>query len=106
MDREGSGINFKRIPTIVRQRRILKIDPTLLPRKEKDEDLRAVKLIKYKRDGTIEGRTCINGKPQRKCIPKEEASSPSMGLESLIITLIIDAQEEREIAILMSRGHI
>ena len=59
------------------------------------------KLIKHKRDDTIKDRTCVNSEPQQKYIPREEASSSTVGLKLLIIMLIIDTQEEQDITMLM-----
>ena len=60
--------------------------------------LRMVTVIKEKRCGKIKGRACANGKKQRKWIPPEDASAPTVALESLIITLLIDAYENRDVA--------
>ena len=45
---------------------------------------------KQKRDGTIKGRT---GNKQRDFISKEDASSPTVATESVLLTCIIDAEE-------------
>ena len=50
-------------------------------------------MIKEKRDGKIKGRACADGRKQRRCISKDEVSSPTVQLESLIITLLIDAHD-------------
>ena len=62
------------------------------------ECLRLITLIKEKRTGTIKGRACADGRPQRKTIPKEEATAPTVSLESLIMTLMVDANEDRDVA--------
>ena len=43
--------------------------------------LRTINLIKEKRDGVLKGRTCVDGRPQRAYIAKEDASSPTMLLD-------------------------
>ncbi len=60
--------------------------------------LRAINLIKEKRCGKIKGRTCADGRPHRTIIPREEAKSPTLSLEALIATLVIDAKEDRDVA--------
>ena len=50
-----------------------------------------------KRDGTIKGRMVYNGKPTREYFSKEEATSPTVSLESILITGVIDAHEERDV---------
>ena len=60
--------------------------------------LRLVTVVKEKRDGSLKGRTCADGRPQRAYISKEEASSPAVAIESLLTSLAIDALEDRDIA--------
>ena len=52
-----------------------------------------------KRDGSVKGRLCANGSIQRAYITKEEASSPTVTLEAVILTCLIDAMEGRDVAI-------
>ena len=61
--------------------------------------LNIITMIKEKRDGKIKARACADGRKQRRYIPKEEATSPTIQLESLIMSLIIDAKEGRDVAI-------
>ena len=60
--------------------------------------LRMITVIKEKRCGNLKGRACANGRPQRAYIPKEDTSSPTVALESLILSLIIDGHEGRDVA--------
>ena len=46
-----------------------------------------------KRNGDIKVRYCANGSTQRTYIPKEEASSPTVGTDSVLITGVIDAKQ-------------
>ena len=61
--------------------------------------MRAINLIKVKRDGKVKGRTCDDGSSQRKYVPREEASSKTISLESIMALLLINAYEERDVAI-------
>jgi hypothetical protein len=56
--------------------------------------------MKEKSDGTIKGRMVAGGNKQRGYIDKEESSSPTVATESVILTSIIDAIEQREVAII------
>ena len=56
--------------------------------------------LKQKRDGTIKGRTVAGGNKQRDFISKEDASSPTVATESVLLTCIIDAEEGRDVAII------
>ena len=48
----------------------------------------------------MKGRTCAaDGSSQRKYVPREEASSPTLSLEALVGILLINAYEERDTAI-------
>ena len=69
-----------------------------LTQQQRLNTLRTITLIKEKRCGRIKGRMCVDGRPQRTYISKEEAASPTVTLESLMTTLIIDAIEERDVA--------
>jgi hypothetical protein len=48
--------------------------------------------LKLKRDGNIKGKTVAGGNKQRKYISKEDASSPTVATESMLLSCIIDAE--------------
>jgi len=56
--------------------------------------------LKEKRDGKIKGRTVAGGNKQRGYIAKEDASSPTVATESVLLTCIVDAEEDRDVAII------
>jgi hypothetical protein len=56
--------------------------------------------LKEKRDGKTKGRTVAGGNKQRGYIRKEDASSPTVATESVLLTCIIDAEEGRDIAVI------
>ena len=70
-----------------------------LPAEAKREALSLITMIKEKRDGKVKARACADGRKQRRYISKEDVASPTMRLESLILSLIIDAKEGRDVAI-------
>jgi hypothetical protein len=47
--------------------------------------------LKEKRDGKIKGRTVAGGNKQRDFISKEDASSPTVATEAVLLTSIINA---------------
>jgi hypothetical protein len=55
--------------------------------------------LKQKRDGKIKGRTMAGGNKQREYISKEDASSPTVAMESVLLSCIIDAEEERDVTV-------
>jgi hypothetical protein len=56
--------------------------------------------LKEKRDGQTKARTVAGGNKQRGYIRKEDASSPTVATESVLLTCIIDAEEERDVAVI------
>jgi hypothetical protein len=56
--------------------------------------------LKEKRDGSIKGRTVAGGNKQWDYISKEDASSPTVATESVLLTCIIDAEEGRDVAVI------
>ena len=55
-------------------------------------------MIKEKHCSRIKGRAVADGRLQRNYVPRNEAASPTVSLESLVLLLMIDAYEGRDIA--------
>ena len=66
---------------------------------QKRSALQYLMFLKEKRSGAIKGRGCADGRPQRKTMSKEEASSRTPHTESIIITSARDAAEKRVVVI-------
>ena len=49
-----------------------------ISKQERRKSLRLINLIKEKRDGTLKGRTCADGRSQWSYISKEDAASPAV----------------------------
>jgi hypothetical protein len=62
---------------------------------QKRRALKAITLIEEKRSGKIKGCTVANGSAQRPYITKEDAASPTISLEALFLSCIIDAYKQR-----------
>ena len=60
--------------------------------------LELLTLVTKKRTGAIKGRACANGSRQRAYIKKEDITSPTVQLESIILSLVIDGKENRDVA--------
>jgi hypothetical protein len=54
--------------------------------------------LKEKRCGTIKGQGCADGGKQREHISKDETSSPTVAIESVMLSCTIDAKEGRNVA--------
>ncbi len=68
-----------------------------LSEEDKKKALSSLIFLKEKKDGNIKARSCANGNPQREHIAKEEATEPTVALESMFITSTIDAKESRKV---------
>ena len=68
-----------------------------LPNKKK-KSLRAISLIKEKRDGSLKGRTCADGRKQRKLYEKADTTSPTISNDALMLSILVDAHEGRDVA--------
>ena len=70
-----------------------------LTKKDKEEALEVVNLIKEKRDGSLKGRSCANGANQRRFVgPDDVFSSPTVSNEDFLSTCVIDAKGGRDVA--------
>ena len=73
--------------------------------KEIDEDqhkqiLESHVFVKKKRSGQIKARKVAGGNKQRDFISKEDASSPTVATESVLLTTVVDAKENYDVAII------
>jgi hypothetical protein len=76
------------------------IEPMLaasLSSEEKQGALPYLMFLKKKRSGIIKGRGCADGRKQRVYTTKEEASSPTVSIESVFLSCAIDAAEGRDV---------
>jgi Reverse transcriptase (RNA-dependent DNA polymerase)/Zinc knuckle len=65
---------------------------------EKHAALPYLMFLKEKRNGVIKGRGCADGRKQRLHIDKGEASSPTVSIEAVMLSCVIDAHENRDVA--------
>ena len=70
----------------------------LLP-EERRKALRAITLVTEKRSGIIKGRTVADGRAQREYTAPESVFSPTVSTEGLMLSLAIDAKENRCVAV-------
>ena len=69
-----------------------------MSQKEKDKALESLIFLVEKKDGRIKARHCANGSKQRAWIRPEEAASPTVMTESVLLTAAIEAHERRDVA--------
>jgi len=64
---------------------------------EKRKAMEALMFLTEKRiTGEVKGRMVYNGKPTRGWVNREDAASPTVALESIMLTVVIDAREDRD----------
>jgi hypothetical protein len=66
---------------------------------QKKGALESLMFLKEKRDGTVKGRTCADGRKQHETAEPGAVTSPTVSLESVLITSTIEAYEGREVAV-------
>jgi hypothetical protein len=66
---------------------------------QKKEALAYLMFLKRKRCGKVKGRGCADGRKQRRYTAPEDATSPTVSLEAVLLTSMIDALEGREVAV-------
>jgi hypothetical protein len=64
---------------------------------ERRKAQQALMFLGEKRDRTIKGRRVYNGKSTREWLSREDSASPTAALESIMLTAVIDAHEERDV---------
>ena len=75
------------------------IHATSLTETQQNSALRITNLIKEKRNGRLKGRSVTDGQPQRAFYMKDETSSPTATPESILLTALIDAVEDRHVVV-------
>lgn len=66
---------------------------------QRKEALGYLMFLKRKRDGSIKGRGCADGRKQRSYISKEDSTSPTVSTEAVFLTAVVDALEKRSVAV-------
>ena len=75
------------------------VDHTTMTRQEKLAALRSIIFLKQKRCGRIKARVCADGRPQRKLYEKQDAASPTVKTESVLLTCVQEAEENRDVCV-------
>ena len=73
-------------------------DATTLSTMQKKNPLGYLMFLKQKRTGQIKGRGCADGRKQHLNTPKDDASSPTVATESVLLSCVIDAKERQDVA--------
>ena len=73
------------------------VHPESLTTAERRKILESLMFLVEKRDDTIKARTCANGSVQGAWMGKDDASSPTVSMEAIMLTAMKDALEERHV---------
>jgi hypothetical protein len=93
----GHDAAYKEMKQLHQRTVFIPVDINSLTEKEKAKAMESLIFLAEKRDGTIEGRTCANRSVQQNYMTKEEATSPMVMTESILITATLEAAENRDI---------
>jgi hypothetical protein len=74
------------------------VDPGTLTNEQRKTALRAINLIKEKRSGQLKGHMVEDGRPQKSLYDKSETALPTVSIDALMLSLMIDAKEKRDVA--------
>ena len=77
---------------------IIPKNPSQLTKEERHRALPYLMFLKDKRDSTIKGRGCADGRRQCLYMSKDQTSSPTISNEALFLTITIEAKEGRDVA--------
>jgi len=72
--------------------------PSKLTPEQRHKALSYLMFLKMKRGGDIKGRGCADGRKQREYMSKDDTSSPTVCIEALVFSCMIDAMEGRDAA--------
>ena len=72
--------------------------PSEMSSGDKHAALQYLMFLKQKRNGTIKGCGCADSRKQRTYMSKEDASSPTVAIESVLLSCAIDEMENRNVA--------
>ena len=75
------------------------IQATDLTEEQQTKALCIINLIKEKHNGRLKGRSVADGHPQRELYTKDETSFPTATPETVLLTALIDAVEDRHVAV-------
>jgi Reverse transcriptase (RNA-dependent DNA polymerase) len=95
---DGAGALMKELRQVIVMNVMSGCHARELSMEEKKRALRYLMFLKQKRCGLIKGRGCVDGRPQRLWKTKDQTTSPTVSIEALLISCMIDAMEGRDVA--------
>ncbi len=96
---KGKEATFQEVEQLHKRNCWRPIHPNDLTPEQRKKALESLIFLTEKRDARIKARACANGSKQRLWMSKEDASSPTVSQEAVMLTAAIEAHENREVAI-------
>jgi hypothetical protein len=93
----GTDAATKEMDQLHRRNCFTPIDVATMTIEERQKTVDALMFLTEKRDKSVKGRMVYNGKPTREWLSREDSSSPTAALESIMLTAIVDAKEGRDV---------
>jgi hypothetical protein len=93
----GANAATKEIDQLHRRNCFTPVDVALMTPEERRKSVDALMFLAEKRDKSIKGRMVYNGKPTQEWLLREDSTSPTAALESIMLTAIVDAKEDRDV---------
>ena len=94
---QGAALIMKELEQLLYRKVIIGHTASSLSSSQQKAALQYLMFLKEKRCGKVKARGCADGRKQRLYKTKDETSSPTMNVEALFITCLIDAMEGREV---------
>ena len=83
---------------------IKQLDQRKLSDEEKKNAIASLIFLTEKRDGTLKTRKCADGRKQWEYMLKDVSTSPTVTMEAIFITSMINSKEKQEIAVVHLPG--
>ena len=80
----GYDATNKELDQLHRRTRFTPVSVSEMTATEKARAMEALMLLTEKKDGTVKGRLVYNGKPTREWLSREDSTSPTASLESVM----------------------
>ena len=94
---QGAASIMQELEQLLYRKVIVGCKASSLTPSQRKAALQYLMFLKEKRCGKVKAQGCVDGRKQKLYKTKEETSSPTMNVEALFITCIIDALEGREV---------
>jgi len=102
---EGKAATMKELRQMLTRDVFKEVNYSTLTIEDKKRALPILLFLTRKRDGSVKGRACADGRKQRVWTAKEDSSSPTIAPEALFYSFVVDALEERDVATCDLPGH-